>query len=749
MKKIIFISFLSVLFYSSTWAQKLQLLDDQNQLPIVAANYQYASQSGISDEEGFIEINFQSGEVLKLSHLNYGTWELGEAELKIALKNGKILRAPRIIALQPITVIALKMPVSNAEQGITIRQQDRLAHDGGAILNQIPAISSIRKSAAYGFDPVLRGFKYEQLNIVIDGAQSMNAACPNRMDPPSSQIAPNMTARIEVLKGPHALRFGNSFGGTINFISLSPQFTEVSKVYGRISSGIELNGEVFRNEGNVGLSGKHYNVGIFAAWAQGTDYADGDGNEIPANFKRGSFGTNLALKVTKNQTLQLSATYNLARDVDFPAIGMDLRTDDTWLFNAKHTLNLQGKSLKNWTTNLYLSAVEHLMDNLLRDLNPRMANVATPASTRSFGGRTEGTWQFMNANLYLGADLRSEQAEGKRSREFLMGPMAGQTRIDNAWQSGQINKGSVFGEYQHLGKKWLAVLAARLELNQSLINDAATEFVTIYSDAETLQVNPSLSAGISYQWTPEFSSGLWLGRAQRSGSLSERFINYFTIGQDPYEVLGNPLLKPEVNNQLDLKLSYQTEKTALQADFFVAYLQDYIVGVINADLTPRLPTSPGVRQFENVAEAFKTGFELSWQQSLGRGLSQSLSMAYTFAEDLTREAPLPEIAPLDIRWTLAGSFFQGRLQPEVRFRHVITQTRISEDFGERRTPSFNLIDIQVNYGLSKLISLTAGVNNLFDVGYYEHLNRTIGGASPRPIFAPGRNIFMSFALKFP
>jgi iron complex outermembrane receptor protein len=52
------------------------------------------------------------------------------------------------------------------------------------------------------------------------------------------------------------------------------------------------------------------------------------------------------------------------------------------------------------------------------------------------------------------------------------------------------------------------------------------------------------------------STALWLGRAQRSGSLTERFINYFPVGQDPYEMLGNPQLLPEVNNQADLTFAW-------------------------------------------------------------------------------------------------------------------------------------------------------------------------------------------------
>ncbi len=109
-------------------------------------------------------------------------------------------------------------------------------------------MSAIPKGGNYGFDPVFRGFKYDQLNIVLNGAQGATAACPNRMDPPTSQMAPNVTERIEILKGPHALRYGNGFGGTINFVPEALQFNTGQEFYGRVSTGCETNGNVRRSE---------------------------------------------------------------------------------------------------------------------------------------------------------------------------------------------------------------------------------------------------------------------------------------------------------------------------------------------------------------------------------------------------------------------------------------------------------------------------------------------------------------------
>ena len=152
--------------------------------------------------------------------------------------------------------------------------------------------------------------------------------------------------------------------------------------------------------------------------------------------------------------------------------------------------------------------------------------------------------------------------------------------------------------------------------------------------------------------------------------------------------------------------------------------------------------SPGVRRFVNIDNAFKTGVEFSWTQRLLPQLQQQISLAYTYAQDLEREQPLPEIAPLDLRYTLSGNFMEGKLKPELVFRHVLRQNRIAAEYGETETPSFSLLNLQTTYVSSKKTRFTLGINNLLDTNYYEHLNRSVSG-SINPIYAPGRNVFAS------
>lgn len=721
---------------------ELRLLDNQTLEPLAFAHYMYGNQGGASDRQGLIRFSYESGTILLIQHLSYGRQAFEDEKVQQGLAAGRITVSPDAgLPLQPVTIIAMH-PSHKAKQEKPLGVRHHLSHDAGQVLQHVSFIAGIRKSGNYGFDPVMRGFKHDQLNIVVDGALSATAACPNRMDPPSSQISPNMSHHIELLKGPYALRFGTGFGGTINFVGADPEFVPGFKPIGRLSAGYENNGEVFNTEGVLGFANDFMHFQLFGALAQGSNYTDGTGEQTPAAFARNSFGTKTAVRLSQKQWLELSAVRNYADDVDFPSLPMDLRTDETWMLQLRHQASFTQSSIKNWKTNLYGTWVDHFMDNRLKPLDPRMVNAETRAYTRNYGGRTEVEVHQGRQQLFAGIDLKIEEAEGTRERAFLMGPNAGKALYDNAWQHGRIRRSGLFAEYRYTFQDYLLVAAARMERNHAEVLDAAPEFTTVYPKTSQTQFNPSVSAGITRYWGNRFSASLWAGRAQRSGSLGERFINYFPVGLDPYEMLGNPELKAEVNNQADLHLNYQRRLSQLGFTVYIAYLQNYISSKIDTNLQTRLPASPGVRQYTNLAKAMLSGFELSYSQPLPVKLMAEFSMAYTHGQDLQTRTPLPEIPPMELRFKLSGNYFGEKLMPDVQIRHVFRQDRIADEFAETATPAFTLLDVGLAYAFSSNFRLDAGINNLFDEAYYEHLSRALRTDPAKPLYARGRSVFV-------
>jgi iron complex outermembrane receptor protein len=741
MKK--FISFVVVLLCtisSLSYAQFIQLIDKQQNIPVNNATYQYGRQLGISDTNGTITINNDHQSSLTISHLQYGVLVLDAQQMESIFQSGQLTLSKQQFELQPVSIIALHRPTPDS-LSISFNNQNRLAHDAADVLSQLPEIALIRKSGNYGFDPVLRGFKYEQLNIVLDGAQSANAACPNRMDTPSSQMPVNMLSQITVLKGPYSLRYGSALGGTINFQTEAPHYTTETVVTGRLSGSYETNGNIYRSEALAGISGKSHDIKLFGSLSDGGNYEDGDGNEVLSSFYRNNFGSLMSFKLSDAQSLRINVNHNYAKDVDFPALPMDLREDDTWLTSLQHSI-LFDKKLKEWRTNLYATYVDHLMDNYDKIIEPRNVDAVTAAKTYNYGGRTEGHWLYGNNQLYAGMDFRADKAEGERSRHFLMGPNTGNTVYDNVWQDAYINKLAAYAEFQNTYKQWQLTYSARMEYNQADADKPDANFASYYKEMDASTFNTSLSFGVSRQLLANLTGELWIGHAERSGSITERYINFLPVGIDPYEMIGNPELSSEKNNQVDINLKYQNKGTQFQLTGFMSIINDYISSEIREDISPKMPSSPGVRQFINIDQAQLMGFEAVWLQKLPANLQHRLSLAYTYGKNKDTEEALPEIAPMDIRYILTGHYLNNQLRPEISFRHVLKQNRIAESFGETATPSFKLVDVSLNYQINKHLEVNAAVNNLLDETYYEHLTRSVKGTN-NAINAPGRSMIIT------
>lgn len=740
---------LTLVFYISAnvCAQQktIQLTDNSDDSPISYAHFQYGSTTGITDNEGVLTINYIQGEDLYVSHVLYGKIVIKEEQIP-QVDKGQFKLAKLENALHPATIIALRK--NSTGQNLDVEYEDKLSHDAGSFLSQTPVVSGIRKSGSYGFDPVLRGFKYEQVNLVIDGGQSAIAACPNRMDPPASQVALNMIDNVEILKGPYSLRYGNAFGGTLNFTTQAPGYTSKFKPVGRISGSYESNGGVYRTEALAGVRTEKSNINLYTAYSEGNDYKNGEGELVLSEFNRFSYGGEFIYKPAHNHEVTVSANNNIAADVDFPSLSMDLRKDNTWLFNVKHSIKPKNGRWKRQNSMVYTTFVDHEMDNLGKKLDTRMVNAVTIANTKAYGGRTEGKISFGSAWMYLGADFKIEEADGERIREFLMGPMEGNTAKDNIWQDAIVSKTGVFAEYHFNLSQTYFIVSARMEYNQSNARNVSDNFAQQYYNVKSEVVNPGISFGLVRSFENNLGIGVWLGRVNRSGSLAERYINFLPIGLDPYEMLGNPQLKSEVNNQADVNFKWSSNKTSIELGVFYAYMENYISSTIRSDLNPAMPSSPGVRQFTNLDNAFNTGVELSWHQDLPARIHSRTMIAYVYAENLTNNAPLPEIPPLDLRWALSGSYLKQKLVPELSLRYVAQQDRVDDSFGETITPSFTTFDIKLKYSFSKYYLLAAGVQNIFNTTYYEHLSRAVKGSTGLPVYAPGRNFYLTFSVRF-
>jgi iron complex outermembrane receptor protein len=259
--------------------------------------------------------------------------------------------------------------------------------------------------------------------------------------------------------------------------------------------------------------------------------------------------------------------------------------------------------------------------------------------------------------------------------------------------------------------------------------------------------------------------GLILGRGVRSPDMSERYIILLPVGYDPYDYLGNPQLKPEANNEADLKVEYKNGSIGhFNFVTFFSYVQDYILGryVPPSEVKPQTPGVLGVKEFYNEDYVFLYGFEFAYMSPDRFDWSLNGNIAYTaginpgatalvvedgqvVGEEIISNDPLPEIPPLEGNVSLGYRFFDNKLIPELRARFVASQNKISSSYDEKSTPGFITAGFKLSYHFNEYLDVHGGVNNIFNKAYYEHLNRRIIGTKQN-LYEPGRVFYINLVF---
>jgi iron complex outermembrane receptor protein len=738
----------------------LTIFDAMTDEPIVGVAFEYGDQQGSSNLEGVVELrSWVSKEAvsdeqntspsLLLSHIRYGTHQFTGDRLQALFDEGEVRLHPKNHSMAGVTVMAVRNSPSDRSV-LTPTMEQHLSHDAGEVLTSVNGVSSIRKSGSYGSDPVIRGAMSDQLTITMDqGAQAV-AACPNRMDPPTSQIPMNTVSSIEVVKGPYALRYGHSYGGVIRFISDEMPFSETPSWSGRSTIGVESNGFQRQSEGMIAYSSKTLALQLFGSAAGSDSYSNGDGVELPTSYERTSIGTRMALALHNQVELSIAAHHNRAVDTDFASLGMDLISDETTVAQGKLRFYPEDRTQlgHQWfDVSGYYTFVDHLMSNENRG-EPKMMDMATAAETQTYGARLEGMSHNATVHLMYGADLHGEAIDGLRTREMLMGPMAGMVMTDSPWQESRRLAGSVFLETRWMNNLDEVRITGRLGFVDSEIEDPSDRFTSLVSE---LDGGVYLEPGVSLGWIRELDNNLelslWSGFTTRAPSVIESYINSYPVGVDPYEVLGTPSLDPEKNLQADIILTKNAPRVTWMLNGFVSQQFDVISSRIDPSVMPVSMMSPGVRRMTNIDRARFIGADVMAQGFLGSSMSGSIAASYVWAKDLERDEPMPEIAPFEVNVGIEGYLLGAQVVPSLDVRIVGEQDRVSPEYGEAVTQGFWTADVGVRWLMNSRFTLDVGVHNVMDELYSEHLYRKVSGTQDR-LTAPGRSFEAKVSVQF-
>jgi iron complex outermembrane receptor protein len=226
--------------------------------------------------------------------------------------------------------------------------------------------------------------------------------------------------------------------------------------------------------------------------------------------------------------------------------------------------------------------------------------------------------------------------------------------------------------------------------------------------------------------TPEGSTlFLGVGRAERSPDFWERDRVFD--------------LDTEKNTQFDIGVSYRSDSLRANVALFYADISDYI-----------LITGTNARNID----ATTYGGEADLALSLSDNVTLNATIAYLRGDNDTDNTDLAQMAPME--GTVGISYDDKTFSAGAMLRMVDRQDRIdigsgtiySADISE--TPGFSVLSVNAGYRQSEKVQFTAGIDNLLDKNYSEHLGKGSAdlGAVTGRVNEPGMTGWVKAAVKF-
>jgi iron complex outermembrane receptor protein len=642
------------------------------------------------------------------------------------------------------------------QEGLEMREvRESSAKDVGEALSRIEGVWKLRKGAIAN-DVVLRGFQGGDINLLIDGVR-IYGACPGQMDPAAFHVDFAEVDRIELTKGGFDLANQGSLGGSVNIIRKrsSPGF--------HLSPSVQFGSFGYVSPSITGSAGND-RIELLGGYSyrQSQPFRDGRGQRMtsvggyrPAAqdddaFRIQTGWTQLRFSPAKNQSGELAYTRQDGANILYPYLQMDSPYDIADRLSGRYEFRSLAGSIERIQLDGYYTTVRHWMTDewRLSSINARdVYSMATFARTRVAGGRAD---VFLSKGFTAGFESFQRNWDAVNSMRSMM-MVADQNVVPN------VNT-TIVGSYvdwNHSITDRLRVGAgARLDTaNMRVRNLAAnTRLYQAYkgtADLERRDTKPSGQIHASYGLSGQVELFAGVSSTVRVPDAQERYFSQSRMGSD---WVGNPGIRPTRNNEANAGLSWRRRSFYLKTSAFYSKLTDMMVVHNQA----RRTMQPGVmntmaRSYDNV-DARLYGGELTYGWTIGSRWVISGGASYVRGgKDATPElgifaTNLPEIPPL--RGRTAVRYGTRAWFAEVEGIAARPQRRTDTDLRETATAGYGVANVKFGIHIRR-ITVTTGVDNLFNHYYLEHLSYQRdpfrnGARVPEP----GRNVFVSVGYAF-
>jgi len=654
--------------------------------------------------------------------------EYNSASDEVSVLNPLVVTSVRAQS-EPLTVISsTKTPV-----------QPIPAQDGADTLKAIPGFSVGRKGGTGG-EVTLRGQAGSRLDLLLDG-QSVLGGCPNRMDPPTAYIFPASFDRVRVLKGPQTVLYGPGNSAGVVLFERDPQ--RYSQARTNSEAGATF-GSFGRRDGRLlARAGNALGYGeVSLNHSRAADYEDGDGTRVHSQYERSSVSAALGWTPDAQTLVELSGTLSEGE----AAYGHG-PMDATQLDRESLALRVERTELSPKIARLEAQIAYNYADHIMDDFRLRVPGMMPMGEShpdhRVWSGRVLGELAVGDSlEARLGGDFRDGRHRSKNTGTWIA--------------DARIGSWGIFGEIeQSFGDRNRVIAGARLDrweardFRQSLASGMMGMGGSVPNPTANRKRRSTLAAGfVRYEHGALGAQGL---TSYAGLGYTERAPDYWELVR--HESLGTRsafLTTFEKTAQLDLGLNYARGPLTVFVAAFANRVDDFIL--LQNSVVKGMRSVTAVRNVD--AESW--GGEAGMGYTLAERWQFDASLAYVRGRNRSDAVPLAQQPPLEGRLSL--SYAAPRWSVGGLARFVAEQNRVSvgqgtiagQDLG--RTPGFAVLSLNAGWRVSDRATLTAGVDNVFDKTYAEHLSRAGAAVNGYPTTArinePGRTLWTTLSLAF-
>lgn len=608
-------------------------------------------------------------------------------------------------------------------------------HSTEEILNRF-GVSFIRRGN-YAPEPVLRGLNTNQIDVTINGMKIM-PACTDKMDPVTSYVETENLGEVEIESGIGNGSFLTKPGGRIDLGLYKPVFSKTLKYFGNFKSGYQFDAENYKGSINLNLSDNFYSLNINSTYNISGDYKKSGGEEVwNSGYEKYNFSLNGSVKINENSFLNINGIVDDAYDVGYPALLMDVGSAKARIagidYNTENFLNV----FNDMDFKIYYNKIIHIMDDSKRNNGFRMD---MPGSTETFGSSFNGSVN-LNKNSTLNTGLEYSNSLVSADMTMFFGNNIPMYMV--TWPDVRRNLFTAKVSFNTVASSDFIIspFVGFGYQNSSIENQIGFNSLQIfYPELKEYSSRNLFNAGLilSRQFSNSLLAEITLSYSERFPTVSEEYGFYLYNRVDNYDYIGNPDLNNEGSYQINIGLNVQKENFSLKTNLFGYYFQDYILGEFDPAFSAMTPGSFGTKFYNNIGEAFITGFDLNFIMNISRNISFTTVFNYAYGSEKNGD-PLPLMPPLNstisIRYSGNRYYFQ--------FEELVNapQSNVSQRNLELPSPGYFISNLRALYSFNNWLSVNGGVENIFDKEYYNHLDWL-------KIPQEGRNFYFDFVINF-